>query len=82
MQSLIAFCESQEEVDSYWERLSAVPEAEECGLLKDRYGVSWQIIPWEMEEMMTVGSQEQIEQVVQACLPMKKLDIATLRKAY
>ncbi|WP_214690343.1 MULTISPECIES: VOC family protein [unclassified Exiguobacterium] len=81
-QSLIAFCESQEEVDSYWERLSAVPEAEECGWLKDRYGVSWQIIPWEMEEMMTVGSQEQIEQVVQACLPMKKLDIATLRKAY
>ncbi|WP_312049062.1 VOC family protein [Exiguobacterium profundum] len=82
MQSLIAFCESQEEVDSYWERLSAVPEAEECGWLKDCYGVSWQIIPWEMEEMMAVGSQEQIEQVVQACLPMKKLDIATLRKAY
>lgn len=82
MQSLIIFCESQEEVDHVWEQLSAVPDAEQCGWLKDRYGVSWQVIPWEMEEMMTVGTPEQIERVVEAFLPMKKIDIATIRKVY
>lgn len=81
-QSLVAFCETQEDIDAYWSQLSAVPEAEECGWLQDRYGVSWQIIPWEMEEMMSTGTQEQIERVVQACLPMKKLDLMTLREAY
>lgn len=82
MQSLIVFCNTQEEVDRVWEQLSAVPEAEQCGWLKDRYGVSWQVIPWEMEEMMTVGTSEQLERVVEAFLPMKKIDIATIRKAY
>ncbi|MDX5323199.1 MAG: VOC family protein [Exiguobacterium sp.] len=82
MQSLIAFCETQDEIDDYWEKLSAVPEAEQCGWLKDRYGVSWQIVPWEMEEMLTAGTKEQLARVTEAFLPMKKIDVATLRKVY
>ena len=50
--SFIVNCDSQAEIDAYWERLSAVPEAEQCGWLKDRYGLSWQIVPAVMEEMM------------------------------
>ncbi|WP_214709112.1 MULTISPECIES: VOC family protein [unclassified Exiguobacterium] len=82
MQSLIAFCESQAEIDDYWAKLSAVQEAEQCGWLKDRYGVSWQIVPWEMEEMMTTGTKEQLARVTEAFLPMKKIDIKTLRNVY
>ncbi|WP_047375200.1 VOC family protein [Exiguobacterium sp. ZOR0005] len=82
MQSLIAFCETQDEIDDYWEKLSAVPEAEQCGWLKDRYGVSWQIVPWAMEEMMTTGTKEQLARVTEAFLPMKKIDVATLRNVY
>ncbi|TCI21329.1 VOC family protein [Exiguobacterium sp. SL-9] len=82
MQSLIAFCESQDEIDEYWAKLSAVPEAEQCGWLQDRYGVSWQIVPWEMEEMLTTGTKEQLARVTEAFLPMKKIDIAALRNVY
>lgn len=82
MQSLIAFCESQAEIDDYWAKLSAVPEAEQCGWLQDRYGVSWQIVPWEMEEMLTTGTKEQLARVTQAFLPMKKIDVAALRNVY
>lgn len=82
MQSLIAFCESQAEIDEYWAKLSAVPEAEQCGWLQDRYGVSWQIVPWEMEEMLTTGTKEQLARVTQAFLPMKKIDVAALRNVY
>jgi predicted 3-demethylubiquinone-9 3-methyltransferase (glyoxalase superfamily) len=82
MQSLIAFCESQAEIDEYWAKLSAVPEAEQCGWLQDRYGVSWQIVPWEMEEMLTTGTKEQLARVTEAFLPMKKIDVATLRNVY
>jgi len=82
MQSLIAFCESQAEIDEYWAKLSAVAEAEQCGWLQDRYGVSWQIVPWEMEEMLTTGTKEQLARVTQAFLPMKKIDVAALRNVY
>ncbi|KDN57810.1 VOC family protein [Exiguobacterium sp. AB2] len=82
MQSLIAFCETQAEIDEYWAKLSAVPEAEQCGWLQDRYGVSWQIVPWEMEEMLMTGTKEQLARVTEAFLPMKKIDVATLRKVY
>jgi predicted 3-demethylubiquinone-9 3-methyltransferase (glyoxalase superfamily) len=82
MQSLIAFCETQAEIDEYWAKLSAVPEAEQCGWLQDRYGVSWQIVPWEMEEMLTTGTKEQLARVTQAFLPMKKIDVAALRNVY
>lgn len=80
--SLMVECETQEEVDYYWEKLSAVPESEQCGWLKDKYGVSWQITPRRMNEMMMEGTPEQIDRVTQAFMPMKKLDIATLEAAY
>jgi predicted 3-demethylubiquinone-9 3-methyltransferase (glyoxalase superfamily) len=80
--SLLVSCDTQEEIDAYWEKLSAVPEAEQCGWLKDRFGVSWQISPAEMEEMMASGDAKKIGRVTQAFLTMKKFDIATLRKAY
>ncbi len=80
--SLIVHCDSQQEVDYYWKKLSAVPEAEQCGWLKDKFGISWQIVPTEMDEMMTKGTKEQIARVTRAFLPMKKLDIGELEKAY
>lgn len=80
--SLMVRCHTQEEIDYYWEKLSAVPEAEQCGWLKDQFGVSWQVVPTRMDEMMGQGSQEQIERVTQAFLQMKKFDIAALEEAY
>lgn len=80
--SLIVNCADQAEIDRYWEKLSAVPESEQCGWLKDKYGVSWQIVPTVMGEMMKSGTSEQIDRVTKAFLPMKKFDIAKLREAY
>lgn len=80
--SFIVHCDTQEEIDHYWERLSAVPASEQCGWCKDKYGLSWQIVPTQMNEMMTHGSKAQIAAVTQAFLTMKKFDIATLREAY
>ncbi|MEK7494738.1 MAG: VOC family protein, partial [Patescibacteria group bacterium] len=79
--SFIVRCENQEEIDYYWEKLSAVPEAEQCGWLKDKYGVSWQITPFVMDEYMK-GTPEQVERVTKAFLQMKKFDLATLEQAY
>lgn len=80
--SFVVNCDTQEEIDYYWGKLSAVPQAEQCGWLKDKYGVSWQIVPSIMNEMMTSGNKEKIVQVTQAFLKMKKFDIAKLKKAY
>ena len=80
--SFIVYCATQDEIDYYWEKLSAVPEAEQCGWLKDRYGLSWQIVPSRMDEVFLSGTEEQIARVTQAFLPMKKLDIAELERAY
>jgi predicted 3-demethylubiquinone-9 3-methyltransferase (glyoxalase superfamily) len=80
--SFLVACDTQEEIDYYWERLSAVPEAEQCGWLKDKFGLSWQISPTALGEMMTKGTREQIDRVTQAFLPMKKFDVAELQKAY
>lgn len=80
--SLLVECETQEEIDYYWERLSAVPEAEQCGWLKDKYGVSWQIVPTALDDLLNNGSQEQSARVTQAFLEMKKLDVAQLEAAY
>jgi predicted 3-demethylubiquinone-9 3-methyltransferase (glyoxalase superfamily) len=80
--SFIVTCDTQEEIDTYWERLSAVPEAEACGWLKDKYGFSWQIVPKGMDEMLQGADRERIDRVTQAFLPMKKLDIAKLQEAY
>jgi predicted 3-demethylubiquinone-9 3-methyltransferase (glyoxalase superfamily) len=80
--SFMVSCDSQAEIDRYWEMLSAVPEAEQCGWLKDKFGVSWQIVPARMDEMMRTGNQEQINRVTEAFLAMKKFDIAALERAY
>lgn len=80
--SMMVYCDTQEEIDYYWEKLSAVTEAEQCGWLKDKFGMSWQIVPTVMDEMMSKGTPEQIDRLTQAFLPMKKLDIKALRKAY
>ncbi len=80
--SFIVNCETQEEIDYYWGKLSTVPAAEQCGWLKDQYGVSWQIVPTAMGKMMASGTKEQIARVTQAFLKMKKFDLATLEKAY
>jgi predicted 3-demethylubiquinone-9 3-methyltransferase (glyoxalase superfamily) len=80
--SFMVRCDTQEEIDYYWEKLSAVPEAEQCGWLKDKYGLSWQIVPTVMGEMMKKGTREQIDRLTQAFLPMKKMDIESLKRAY
>ena len=80
--SLVVNCRNQEEIDYYWERLSAVPKAEQCGWLKDQYGVSWQVVPTAMDEMLERGTKEQIGRVTQAFLKMKKFDLAALQRAY
>ena len=80
--SLMVSCEDQAEIDHYWAKLSAVPEAEQCGWLKDRFGVSWQVVPAAMHEMLRKGSREQIGRVTEAFLKMKKFDLAELRRAY
>jgi predicted 3-demethylubiquinone-9 3-methyltransferase (glyoxalase superfamily) len=80
--SFMVYCETQDEIDSYWEKLSAVPEAEQCGWLKDKYGLSWQIVPVQMDEMLQTGTEDQVARVTQAFLPMTKLDIAALKQAY
>ncbi|WP_053368253.1 VOC family protein [Bacillus sp. FJAT-27245] len=80
--SFIVYCDTQEEIDYYWERLSAVPEAEQCGWLKDKYGISWQIIPSNMNERMSKGTPEQIARVTNAFLKMKKFDLEKLEEAY
>ncbi|MEK3796631.1 VOC family protein [Paenibacillus sp. FSL R7-0204] len=80
--SFMVSCDSQEEIDYYWDKLSAVPEAEQCGWLKDAFGISWQIIPAEMNEMMKKGTPEQLARVTKAFLQMKKFELTELRKAY
>jgi predicted 3-demethylubiquinone-9 3-methyltransferase (glyoxalase superfamily) len=80
--SFMVHCETQEEIDSYWGKLSAYPEAEQCGWLKDRYGLSWQIVPNLMDEMLNDNDEKKIERVTEAFLQMKKLDIAKLKEVY
>jgi predicted 3-demethylubiquinone-9 3-methyltransferase (glyoxalase superfamily) len=77
-------CESQEAVDFYWERLSegGDPSAHQCGWLEDKFGVSWQIVPTVLPEMLADADSERSQRVMQAMLQMKKLDIAGLKRAY
>jgi predicted 3-demethylubiquinone-9 3-methyltransferase (glyoxalase superfamily) len=74
-------CESQDEVDYYWERLSEGGEQGPCGWLKDRYGLSWQVVPTGMEELFTDPDAARAERAMKAMLGMSKLDIAVLRGA-
>ena len=66
--SFIVNCDTQAEIDDYWEKLSAVPEAEQCGWLKDKYGFSWQIVPAGMDELLNGDDREKIDKVTQAFL--------------
>ncbi len=75
-------CEDQKEVDYFWNRLSAVPEAEQCGWCKDKFGLSWQIIPKQLGELMGDSDPVKSQRVMQAMLQMHKIDIAGLKRAY
>ena len=82
--SLMVNCDTQDEIDYYWDKLKTGgdPNAQQCGWLKDRYGVSWQVAPRLLGEMISKGTRQQVNRVTQTFLPMKKLDIAALQKAY
>lgn len=80
--SLVVSCEDQTEMDMYTEALSAVPESEQCGWLKDKFGVSWQIVPTTMNKMMRDTDKERLARVVQVMLKMKRLNLAELQAAY
>ena len=79
--SLMVHCNTQEEIDYYWDKLSASPEAEQCGWLKDKFGLSWQIVPTVMDEMFKEKDEKKIARVTEAFLKMKKFDIAKLQEA-
>ena len=80
--SFMVYCNDQNEIDYYWEKLSAVPQAEQCGWLKDKYGLSWQIVPTQMDQMMQDQDSQRVARVTRAFLKMKKFDLAALRRAY
>jgi predicted 3-demethylubiquinone-9 3-methyltransferase (glyoxalase superfamily) len=80
--SLVATCETQEEIDETWSRLSEGGEEGPCGWLKDRFGVSWQVVPTALGQMMGDPAHGNPAKVMEALLKMRKLDIATLKRAY
>jgi predicted 3-demethylubiquinone-9 3-methyltransferase (glyoxalase superfamily) len=80
--SLLIPCETQEEIDYYWSALSTDGQPGQCGWLKDKYGVSWQVASTVMLDALKNGSREQIDRVVQAFMAMKKVDMAALQQAY
>jgi len=80
--SFVVDCDSQDEVDDLWEKLSAGGETSQCGWLKDKYGLSWQIIPSRMIEMLQDEDPERANRVMQAMLQMTKIDLAVLQHAY
>ena len=80
--SFLVNCETQAEIDRLWEKLSQGGEQGPCGWLKDKYGLSWQIVPTVLGEMMQDKDRKKTEKVMEALLQMKKLDIAALRRAY
>jgi predicted 3-demethylubiquinone-9 3-methyltransferase (glyoxalase superfamily) len=79
--SFVVNCKTQQEVDELWDRLSADGETQQCGWLKDKYGVSWQIVPAVLGELMSDPDPERSTRVMQAMLQVRKLDIETLRRA-
>ena len=80
--SFVVNCETQQEIDTLWDKLSEGGEKNVCGWLKDKYGVSWQIVPAVLEEMFQDKDAEKTERVMKAMLQMTKLDIKTLQRAY
>jgi len=79
--SFLIPCDTQEEIDYFWGKLSADPKAEQCGWLKDKYGLSWQVAPAKLRRLLAEGDKARIERVTQAFLKMKKFDIAALERA-
>lgn len=80
--SLMVHCDTQTEIDHYWNALSADPSAEQCGWLKDKFGVSWQIVPTAMDAMMNGDDPARLARVTEVFLKMKKFDLALLQLAY
>jgi len=80
--SLVVNCETQAEVDHYWEKLSAGGEESQCGWLKDKFGLSWQIVPTALGELLGGPDPVKAQRAMQAMLQMRKLDIAALQRAY
>ena len=80
--SFAVYCDTQEEIDHLWEKLSAVPEAEQCGWCKDKFGVTWQIVPTGLNEMLSDSDPVRVGRVTSCFMQMKKFDIAELKKAY
>lgn len=80
--SLMVYCNDQAEIDYYWEKLSNGGQKQPCGWVKDRFGVSWQVVPAEMETMMATNDTDQLSRVMKAVLGMGKLDLQALRQAY
>jgi predicted 3-demethylubiquinone-9 3-methyltransferase (glyoxalase superfamily) len=80
--SFIVYCNTQEEIDYFWSKLSADPKAGQCGWLKDRFGLSWQIVPTVMDQMLQDKNEKKLARNTQAFLNMKKFDIAKLKVAY
>ena len=80
--SFVIDCSSQEEVDRYWAALTDGGFEGQCGWLKDRYGVSWQVVPWVLGQLIGGPDSEGAQRAMQAMLGMRKLDIATLEQAY
>ena len=80
--SLLVNCETQDEVDEFWEKLSEGGEKSKCGWLKDKYGLSWQIVPTVLGQMMQNKDPEKSKRVMEAMLQMDKIDIKTLKQAY
>jgi len=78
--SLMVLCQNQEEIDEYWDKLSSIPEAEQCGWVKDRSGLSWQITPSNMSERLYGGTEEDLKRLTEAFLKMKKFDLAELER--
>jgi predicted 3-demethylubiquinone-9 3-methyltransferase (glyoxalase superfamily) len=80
--SFMVHCDTQERIDYFWSKLSAEPKAEQCGWLKDKFGLSWQIVPTAMDEMLRDKDESRLARVTEAFLKMKKFDIAKLKEAY
>ena len=80
--SFVVNCETQEEVDQFWSKLSAGGEESRCGWLKDKFGLSWQVVPTVLTEMLADKDTTKAKRVTHALLQMDKIDIPTLQKAY
>ena len=80
--SFVVNCETQDEIDYFWEKLSAGGKKVECGWLKDKFGLSWQVVPTEFFEMISNATPQQSDRVMRALMQMQKLDLAKLKQAY